>query len=138
MKITARVTYAILALFELALHPPETRVQAREIAQRQQIPLRFLEQIMIQLRKARFVRSTRGAAGGYVLDKPPAQITLKDVVEAVEGGISFFDPKLNPNSSILKIWSEIEGEFLEKLRSITLQDLVRRKFQEDKVIVYHI
>ncbi|MDA2938814.1 Rrf2 family transcriptional regulator [Acidobacteria bacterium AH-259-A15] len=138
MKITARVTYAILALFELALHPRETRVQAREIAQRQQIPLRFLEQIMIQLRKARLVRSTRGAAGGYVLDKPPAQITLKDVVEAVEGGISFFDPKLNPNSSILKIWSEIEGEFLEKLRSITLQDLVRRKFQEDKVIVYHI
>lgn len=138
MKITARVTYAILALFELALHPAETRVQAREIAERQQIPLRFLEQIMIQLRRAHLVRSTRGAAGGYALDKPPGQITLKDVVEAVEGGVSFFDPKLNPNSSILKIWSEIEGEFLEKLQSITLQDLVRRKFQEDRVIVYHI
>ncbi len=138
MKITARVAYAVLAVFELATHPPQQRVQAREIASRQQIPLRFLEQILIQLKKAGLVRSARGATGGYALEKPSEQISLKDVVEAVEGEVLFFDPSLSPNASIVKVWMEIEGEFQEKLQSISIQDLVHRKIQEDKVIVYHI
>jgi Rrf2 family protein len=85
MKITARVEYAVLALFELALNSRERQVQAREISERQKIPLRFLEQIMIQLKKAQLVKSVRGAAGGYLLGRSPADITLRDVVEAVEG-----------------------------------------------------
>lgn len=138
MKVTARVTYALLALFELALNQNQTRIQAREIALRQHIPLRFLEQIMIQLKKAGLVRSTRGATGGYTLHRSPAQITLRHIVEAVEGEVSFFDPKLNLGPAISKVWNEIEVEFVEKLESITVQDLVHRKLQEDQVIVYHI
>lgn len=138
MKITARVTYATLALLELALHHGRTRVQAREIAEKQQVPLRFLEQIMIQLKKAGLVKSVRGAAGGYVLSTQAAQITLKDVVEAVEGEATFFSPKAGLDSSVVKVWSEIEQEFLEKLESVTIQDLVRRKYQDEQVIVYHI
>lgn len=138
MKITARVAYAILAVFELALHPRESRVQAKGIAERRQIPLRFLEQILIQLKKAGLVRSIRGAAGGYALDRPSAQITLRDIMEAVEGEVTFFDPKIMAESSILGIWTDIEEEFLGKLQSITVRDLVQRKIREDNVIVYHI
>lgn len=138
MKVTARVTYAFLALLELALNQNQVRIQAREIALRQHIPLRFLEQIMIQLKKAGLVRSTRGATGGYTLHRSPAQITLRNIVEAVEGEVSFVDPKLNPGPAISKVWNEIEVEFVEKLESITVQDVVHRKLQEDQVIVYHI
>ena len=138
MKVTARVTYAFLALFELALNQNQVRIQAREIALRQHIPLRFLEQIMIQLKRAGLVRSTRGATGGYTLHRSPAQITLRNIVEAVEGEVSFVDPKLNIRPAISKIWNEIEVEFVEKLESITVQDVVHRKLQEDQVIVYHI
>ena len=138
MKVTARVTYALLALFELALNQNQVRIQAREIALRQHIPLRFLEQIMIQLKRAGLVRSTRGATGGYTLHRSPAQITLRNIVEAVEGEVSFVYPKLNTRPAISKIWNEIEVEFVEKLESITVQDVVHRKLQEDQVIDYHI
>lgn len=138
MKITARVDYALLAVFELALRARSDRVQAKEIAETQYIPLRFLEQILIQLKRAGLVKSIRGAAGGYRLAKPPGQVTLKDVVEAVEGEISLLDPRLNPNSTVMRVWNEIEAEFLEKLTSITIQDLVHRKIREEKVLVYHI
>ena len=138
MKITARVAYAILAVFELATHPPQQCVQAREIASRQQIPLRFLQQILTQLKKTDLIRSVHGPAGGYALEKSADQITLKDVMEAVEGEVLFFDPGLSSNPSIVKVWMEIEGYFQEKLQSISIQDLIRRKIQEDEVIVYHI
>ena len=138
MKITARADYAVLAVFELALCRRQDRVQAKEIAARQRIPLRFLEQILIQLKRAGLVRSIRGAGGGYVLDKDPLNIHLKDIVEAVEGDLRLLDPRLNPNSTVLRVWREIETEFLEKLSSITIEDLLQRKFQEDQVIVYHI
>jgi Rrf2 family protein len=138
MKITARVTYAISAVFELATHPPQQRVQAREIAARQQIPLRFLQQILTQLKKADLVKSVHGPAGGYALEKSADEITLKDVMAAVEGEVLFFDPGLSSNTSITKVWMEIEEYFQEKLESISIQDLIRRKIQEDEVIVYHI
>ena len=138
MKVTARVAYAILAVFELALHTWESRVQAKEIAGRRKIPRRFLEQILIQLKKAGLVRSIRGAEGGYALDRPSDQITLKDIIEAVEGEVAFFDPKIMSESSIVSIWTDIEEEFLEKLQSITVQDLIQRKIREDNVSVYHI
>lgn len=137
MKITARVDYAILAVFELALRPPGERVQARDIAECQKIPLRFLEQILNQLKKAGLVTSTRGKTGGYVLGKPPSRISLKDILEAVEGEWSLVDRRV-PDSTVVRVWREIEGEFLERLESVTVQELVKRKVEEDKVILYYI
>ena len=84
------------------------------------------------------VRSIRGASGGYLLEKSSAKISLKDIMEAVEGEIVFFDPKVTADSSILNVWSEIEEDFLSKLQSITVRDLIKRKTRDDNVIVYHI
>lgn len=138
MKITARADYAILAIFELALHPVSTRVQARELAGSQEIPLRFLEQILIQLKKAGMVESVRGAAGGYKLACPAREISLARILEAVEGDVTLLDSRVKPSCVLYKVWQEIEQEFVEKLASITIEDLVRRKIREDQVLVYHI
>ena len=138
MKITARVDYAILAVFELALNAAASHLQAKEIADRQKIPLRFLEQILTQLKKAGLVHSIRGASGGYRLARAAERISLRDVMEAVEGEILFVDPRVNTDSTVVRVWREIESEFLEKLAAISLQDLVRRKIRADQVIVYHI
>ncbi len=137
MRITARVDYAILALFELAQAPSAERLQAREIARRQKIPLRFLEQILNQLKKAGLVASSRGKAGGYVLARLSSRITLKDIVEAVEGECGLLDRDV-PESTVVRVWREIEREFLEKLESVSVRDLVHRKLEEDKVLLYHI
>lgn len=137
MRITARVDYAILALFELAQGPPGERMQAREIARRQRIPLRFLEQILNQLKKAGLVTSIRGKSGGYLLGRLASRITLKDVVEAVEGDCGLLD-RNTPESTVVRVWREIEREFLEKLESVSVRDLVKRKIEEDRVILYHI
>ncbi len=137
MRITARVDYAILAVFELALRPVGERVQARDIAESQKIPLRFLEQILSQLKKAGLVSSTRGKTGGYVLGKLPSRITLREILEAVEGEWSLVDRRA-PDSTVVRVWREIEDEFLKRLESVSLQDLVKRKIEEDKVILYYI
>ena len=84
MKITARTEYATLAVLELALREGASHIQAKEIAERQSIPLKFLEQILSQLRTAGVVRSVRGASGGYSLARAASKISLKDVVAAVE------------------------------------------------------
>lgn len=138
MKITARADYAVLALFDLALHSGSGWAQAREIAKNQQVPLRFLEQILIQLRRAGLVKSLRGASGGYQLAKTPSQITLKDAIEAVEGELTIVDARDGEPSTVQKVWAEVENAFLETLESVTIEDLVRRKMREEKVIVYHI
>ncbi len=138
MKITARVEYAVLALFELALGRADCQIQAREISTRQRIPLRFLEQILIQLKKAGLVKSVRGASGGYLLGREAAAITLKDVVEAVEGELTLLDPHLSTDSMVYLVWREVETDFLAKLSSITMQDLVRRKIRHDGILSYQI
>jgi Rrf2 family cysteine metabolism transcriptional repressor len=138
MKVTARVEYAVLALFELALKASGRPVQAREISESQNIPLRFLEQILIQLKKAGLVKSVRGASGGYLLAKAPSDVTLKDVVEAVEGEVSLLDARLVPDSIVSAVWREVEAEFLGKLASITLQELVGRKARRDGILSYQI
>ncbi len=138
MKITARVEYAVLALFELALGSADCQIQAREISTRQRIPLRFLEQILIQLKKAGLVKSVRGASGGYLLGREASAITLKDVVEAVEGELTLLDPHLSTDSMVYLVWREVETDFLAKLSSITMQDLVRRKIRHDGIPSYQI
>lgn len=138
MKITAKVEYAVLAVFELAMGSADRQLQAREISERQKIPLRFLEQILIQLKKAGLVKSVRGAAGGYLLARMPATIRLKDVMEAVEGELALIDPAVAPGSIVTTVFSEIERDLISRLESVTIQDLVVRKMTNDGISFYQI
>lgn len=85
MRFSLQVQYAICSVFDLAYNGQGEPVQVRVVSERQAIPARYLEQIFRRLRQADLVVAKRGPGGGYTLARPAAQITLRDVVEAVEG-----------------------------------------------------
>lgn len=147
MRITAKSDYAILALFHLAVDKANRPVRSRTIAARQEIPHRFLEQILLNLKKAGLVRSVRGAKGGYQLAVTPAQINLKDAIEAVEGSIHLLGNRetgiepmeMESDRKLLQsVWVEIEQSFLNSLSSITLEDIIARQQRQRDVLMYHI
>ncbi len=88
MRLALQVQYAICGVFDLAYNGQGDPVRVREIGARQGIPARYLEQIFQRLRRAGLVTSKRGPGGGYLLARPPGQITLREVVEAVEGPLA--------------------------------------------------
>lgn len=88
MRITAKTDYAVRGMVELASAPPTTLVKAEAIAERQHIPLRFLLNILNDLRVARLVESRRGNEGGYRLARPATDICVADIIRAVEGPLA--------------------------------------------------
>ena len=85
MRLTAKSEYGLLAVIDLAVSYGEGPVSAREIAERREIPARFLEQLFVSLRRGGVVSAVRGARGGFVLTREPAEISVLEVVEALEG-----------------------------------------------------
>ncbi|HYO44949.1 MAG TPA: Rrf2 family transcriptional regulator [Candidatus Limnocylindrales bacterium] len=88
MRISAKVDYAVRAMCELAAHRADVPLKAEQIASAQEIPLSFLENILVDLRRAGFVRSLRGQVGGYRMAKPATEITIADIIRAVEGPLA--------------------------------------------------
>jgi len=86
--LSSRARYAVRALLDLSLHENEGPVQAGEIAERQNIPYKFLEQILLSLKRAGYVQSRKGPGGGYFLSRPAADITLGALVRTVDGPIA--------------------------------------------------
>ena len=87
MRLSTKTRYGVRAVFDIAFHGTGNSAQAKDIAKRQQIPVRYLEQIFQDLRKAGLVESKRGPRGGYTLRREPGQIRLGDVVRALQGPI---------------------------------------------------
>ncbi|MEI7742504.1 MAG: Rrf2 family transcriptional regulator [Chloroflexota bacterium] len=88
MRISAKVDYAVRAMCEIAAWSGAAPLKAEQIASAQEIPLSYLENILVDLRRAGFVRSLRGQVGGYRMAKPAAAITVADVIRAVEGPLA--------------------------------------------------
>lgn len=88
MRLTAKSEYGVLAAIDLACHHGAGPTSAREIAERRGIPPRFLEQIFVSLRRAGLVTAVRGAKGGFVLTREPKDITVLEIVEALEGSLA--------------------------------------------------
>lgn len=88
MRLTAKSEYGLLAVIDLALSAISGPVSAREVAERRAIPQRFLEQLLVSLRRAGLVTAVRGARGGFALGRPAEEITVLDVVEALEGSLT--------------------------------------------------
>src|SRR4051794_41780615 len=88
MRITAKADYAVRAALELAAAPDGEPVKGEQLAESQDIPLQFLEHILLELKHARLVRAKRGARGGYWLAKPPDDITVAGVIRAVGGPLA--------------------------------------------------
>jgi len=131
MHLSAKTEYACIAVLELATrHGSGKPVRIRDIADSNGIPSRFLVQILLQLKSAGIVGSTRGAAGGYQLMKEPGQITLADVMAASEGQIS--DPvssagrQTAATRSLFAAWNELAATERQLLESITFAQLAER------------
>jgi Rrf2 family protein len=88
VRISAKVDYAVRAMCEIAAHQADVPLKAEQIASAQEIPLSFLENILVDLRRAGFVRSLRGQVGGYRMAKPASDITIADIIRAVEGPLA--------------------------------------------------
>lgn len=88
MRLTAKSEYGVLAVVDLAVSASAGPVSAREIAERRAIPPRFLEQLLVSLRRAGIVSAVRGARGGFTLTRPSEEISVLDVVEALEGPLT--------------------------------------------------
>ncbi len=127
MRLSHQVQYAICAVFDLAYNGHEAPVQVRIISDRQAVPMRYLEQIFQRLRKGGLVVSKRGPGGGYLLARPAAEITLRQIVEAVEGRVEDLQPISQPPSAFRPdfLWGELAEGFAEVLAATSVDDLCR-------------
>ncbi len=133
MRISAKTEYACIAMIELASgYGTGQPIRIRKIAERHDVPSRFLVQILLQLKGAGLVASTRGAAGGYHMILPPGDISLGQVMDVVEGSIKAKERSTNasPNSSAVKVlqkaWCEVESVERSMLEKITFADLLEQ------------
>jgi Rrf2 family protein len=130
MSLSAKTQYAALAMLQLAHeYAAGEPVQVRRIAERHGIPATFLVQILHELRRAGLVASTRGASGGYRLNRPPGEITLADVVDAFETAeepaeCAAAESPWGP--ALLDVCCELTRARRERLQSLSLADLAER------------
>jgi len=134
MKISTKIRYGTRAMLELACHYGEGPIELREIAKREDISLKYLEQVIVPLRTAGLVKSARGSKGGYSLAKHPSEIYLNDLVETLDGPLNLIeclkDPKVCqkvPSCITRDIWQEVSEAIDGVFRSVTLEDMVHRK-----------
>jgi Rrf2 family protein len=132
MRVSAKVDYALRALAELAAAPPGP-VTAERLATAQEIPPKFLENILLELRRAEIVASQRGAEGGYRLAKPAEDVSLADVIRAVEGPIATVRgarPEdvsyTGPAAGLRDVWIDLRASMRGVLEETSLADLVAR------------
>jgi Rrf2 family protein len=139
-KISNRSRYAILALVELARASKGELLTISQIAQRQQIPARFLESILRNLKKERIVDSVRGNAGGYFLSIEPAKLGVGQIVIALEATAEAATQSSASSCDKLidTIYSEARSSFYSVLDSTTLSDLVRKLESSESAITYVI
>jgi len=147
MKLSTKGRYGTRALLDVALHQEDSPVQLKVIAQRQQISLHYLEHIIAPLIAAGLLRSTRGAYGGVSLGKPPQEIVLSEVIQILEGSITpvecVDDPNVCSRADICvtrDVWTDVKKAMAGVLESVTLQDLVERQIDKQKLesAMYHI
>jgi Rrf2 family protein len=138
MRVSAKVDYAVRAGVELAAAADGSPVKGERIAQSQQIPFKFLENILLELKHAGLVQSQRGAEGGYWLGRPPDEISLADVIRAVEGPIANVRG-LRPEQveyggaaePLREVWIAVRANLRAVLETVTLADLAEGRLPEE-------
>ncbi len=133
MKISTRLDYACRVLAELArLHGSAGLAQIEHLARVEHVPQNFLAQILGELRNAGLITSRRGIQGGYALARPPDQISLYDILMAVESDVLEFSSSQEGRSGrrMRQVWGEVREAMVDKLKSYTLDQLVSKSPEE--------
>ena len=130
MKLSTRTRYAVRAMIELAKHDTNRPLQLKVIADRQEISIKYLEQLMAVLKSAGLIKSIRGSKGGYVLARAASQIRINDILHCVEGPITTVECVGDTAScsraadcAAREVWKRVEQAIENVLKSITLQDV---------------
>ena len=134
MKLTTMSRYGTRAVFDIAYHSIGLPVQVKDIAERQQIPVRYLEQIFHKLKNTDFIKSERGPGGGYVLTKEPNEITVGDIIKAVKEDTDLVScvcsssedgaPCSRKGQCVTRsVWQKAARQISEYFNSVTMADL---------------
>ena len=142
MKLSTRGRYGVRAMLELAMNSGKGPVPLRDLASRQEISAKYLEQLLIPLKSAGLVKSVRGARGGYLLAREPELISLYDVVRSLEGPMAPVECVEDPNycdrmggCTVHLVWGEMGKMLVDFLSNMSLADLVERQKEKDRICV---
>ncbi|MDD5614485.1 MAG: Rrf2 family transcriptional regulator [Candidatus Omnitrophica bacterium] len=146
MKLSTRSRYGLRLMFELALDYGNGPVFLKDIAKKEDISDKYLSQLVIPLKSSGLINSIRGAHGGYILSRSPADISVKDVIEVLEGDLNpvecVKDSSLCNRVSLCptrNIWHKLSEKIKEVLESFTLEDLVKEyKSGKNGLLMYNI
>jgi Rrf2 family protein len=133
MRVTMKSDYGLRAMIDLATHYGEGPVPSGDIAGRQCVPEHFLDQLLVTLRRAGLLKSLRGPQGGHMLARPPAQISMSEVIRALDGSTAPMEClptpgacQLTPGCAIRDVWRQVEDYTQQLLAATTLQQLAER------------
>lgn len=149
MKVSLRSTYGIMAAVDLAMQNGSAPIQAKSIARRQGIPARFLEQVLHAMKRAGLVSSLRGAQGGYVLSKKASELSVAEILEALDGpflpvaglnGQNHLRHSGKSNALLAKVWDRVYKAERQVLEAITVEELAgqQRQLEQQRTLMYHI
>jgi Rrf2 family cysteine metabolism transcriptional repressor len=146
MKLSTRGRYGVRIMLDLALHYGEGPILLRDISKRQGISEKYLWQLINPLKTIGLISSTRGSHGGYVLAKPPGEISLKEIVRVLEGSLCLVDCIENPavcersqSCTSRDIWSEASNQISQILESMTLDKMVaKQRAKNREAVAYSI
>ncbi|MCX5681593.1 MAG: Rrf2 family transcriptional regulator, partial [Candidatus Omnitrophica bacterium] len=146
MKITYKGDYALKAVLDLALHYNGEPITISDIAKRIDAPIKFLEQVLLDLKKGGFAEGRRGKIGGYLLSKHPSEITVGDVVRFIDGPVEpiscvrqgYIDCADIRKCVFRHIWQKVSRATSEIIDEITFEDLVSQVNAGQKVLSYSI
>ncbi|MHC1681939.1 MAG: Rrf2 family transcriptional regulator [Clostridiaceae bacterium] len=133
MKLSRKSEYACLSLIYLARNYNSKLVNATEISEENEIPKKYLEQILSQLKGAGYVKSVRGTTGGYKLSKAPENITLAEIIRLIDGALApvesvsehFYDASpIEKNENLVTVFKDIRDYISNKLENTTIKDLI--------------
>lgn len=138
MQVSAKADYALRAALELAVAESEGPLKGLQISQSQNIPLKFLENILLELKHAGLVRTQRGASGGYWLARPAAEISLAKIIRVVEGPLANvrgewpedveYEGAARP---LREVWIAVRANLRAVLETVTLADLARNEIPQE-------
>jgi Rrf2 family protein len=145
MKLTMKGDYGLRAMLDLAVYYGQGPIESADIARRQYIPEQYLDQILMALRKEGLVKSVRGPKGGHMLARPPVQITMAQVMQALEGYVPPMEClphpdfcKLSPGCALREVWQKIDDMTQQLLTSTTIDDLAARHQSGNLETMYYI
>ena len=136
MKLTTKGRYAVMAMADLAANQKSKPVSLNEISLRQNISLSYLEQLFSKLKNEKLVKSIRGSAGGYILDKNPKEISISNIIFAVDEQVKTLnckkDSKRGCNGKTVKcithnLWDDLEQHINNFFDNVSLNDLIKQK-----------